>query len=279
MAAFDQERFGEIWPGWHIGEQIGKGSFGFVYEARKTGPDGIVQTAAVKHLWIPQSGDKDPYRMFPDEVRKEEYAAQWETLVAELDAMQASCTCEYMVQYQDSRMYERPDGLRYDMFIRMEKLIPLKSWIEGMGNSITTRTLLNIGHDVCRALITMQAENKIHRDIKPGNLFYDPVNEMIKVGDFGTARELRSNGEVTSDTGTREYMAPEMATNHYGKTVDMYALGIVLYRYMNMNKLPLARSYSGEEQRAATDRRFAGESFPPPEYGDERLKRIVMRTL
>jgi hypothetical protein len=69
----------------------------------------------------------------------------------------------------------------------------------------------------------------VHRDLKPGNVFDD--GGTIKIGDYGLSKFIstsRRSGQ-TESVGTFHYMAPEIGKGVYGKEIDIYALGIVLY--------------------------------------------------
>lgn len=69
----------------------------------------------------------------------------------------------------------------------------------------------------------------VHRDLKPGNIFED--EGCIKIGDYGLSKFIscsRRSGQ-TESVGTFHYMAPEIGKGAYGKEIDIYALGIVLY--------------------------------------------------
>jgi serine/threonine protein kinase len=69
----------------------------------------------------------------------------------------------------------------------------------------------------------------VHRDLKPGNIFED--EGCVKIGDYGLSKFIscsRRSGQ-TESVGTFHYMAPEIGKGAYGKEIDIYALGIVLY--------------------------------------------------
>ena len=69
----------------------------------------------------------------------------------------------------------------------------------------------------------------VHRDLKPGNIFVD--DNTVKVGDYGLCKFIscsRRSGQ-TQSVGTLHYMAPEIGQGRYGKEIDVYALGIMLY--------------------------------------------------
>jgi hypothetical protein len=72
----------------------------------------------------------------------------------------------------------------------------------------------------------------VHRDLKPGNIFED--EGCVKIGDYGLSKFIscsRRSGQ-TESVGTFHYMAPEIGKGAYGKEIDIYALGIVLYEML-----------------------------------------------
>ena len=72
----------------------------------------------------------------------------------------------------------------------------------------------------------------VHRDIKPGNVFDDMG--VIKVGDYGLSKFISAThrGGHTESVGTFHYMAPEIGRGQYGREIDIYALGIVLFEML-----------------------------------------------
>lgn len=74
----------------------------------------------------------------------------------------------------------------------------------------------------------------VHRDLKPGNVFYDADEQVIKIGDYGLSKFIscsRRSGQ-TESVGTFHYMAPEIGKGVYGKEIDIYALGVMLYEML-----------------------------------------------
>ena len=74
----------------------------------------------------------------------------------------------------------------------------------------------------------------IHRDLKPANIFLDEDENVIKIGDYGLSKFIScSTGSGQTETvGTFHYMAPEIGKGIYGKGIDIYAMGIVLYEML-----------------------------------------------
>ena len=75
----------------------------------------------------------------------------------------------------------------------------------------------------------------VHRDLKPANVFVTRGN-VVKLGDFGLSRTIREGSErpLTCEVVTPVYRAPELllGDRKYGKAVDVWSLGCVLYEMM-----------------------------------------------
>lgn len=85
----------------------------------------------------------------------------------------------------------------------------------------------------------------VHRDLKPANIYLE--NGVIKIGDVGLAKfisESRRSAQ-TQSVGTVYYMAPEIAHGRYGKEVDVYAIGVMLYEMLT-GKVPFDGESTGE---------------------------------
>ncbi|MCR4655916.1 MAG: protein kinase [Lachnospiraceae bacterium] len=95
------------------------------------------------------------------------------------------------------------------------------------------KAVLKLGVDICSALEICAMKKVIHRDIKPENIFINEFGDY-KLGDFGVARKLENVAGALSQKGTYNYMAPEVEKGtSYNETVDLYSLGLVLYRFLN----------------------------------------------
>ena len=142
----------------------------------------------------------------------------------------------HIVSYEDHMIMEHEDDIGWDILIRMELLTPL---VELTSQSqMDENEVIKLGVDLCKALELCRMYDIIHRDIKPENIFI-AANGDYKIGDFGVAKTIEKTKMGLSRKGTYLYMAPEIYSSRpYGPTVDIYSLGIVMYKLLNENRLP-----------------------------------------
>eukprot|EP00392_Amoebophrya_sp_AT5.2_P012608 g12715.t1 len=84
------------------------------------------------------------------------------------------------------------------------------------------------------AITYIHAKNIIHRDIKPENILLG-LRDTLKMSDFGWSVHLgQPTQKRTTFCGTLDYLPPEMVNEtSYSKDVDTWALGILLYEFIN----------------------------------------------
>ena len=270
-----------VLDGWNITRLLGEGSYGKVFEIERS-EFGQTYRAALKVITVPQSSAE--VRSVISEGMSVSQAEAYfhgivEELMHEFSIMFKLKGTANIVSCEDLRVLEHPDGIGWDILIRMELLHPLLPYV--YQHPMARRDIIRLGIDICKALELCQRYNIIHRDIKPENIFISD-NRDYKLGDFGIARTIERTTSGLSKKGTYSYMAPEVyAGREYGFSVDTYSLGLVLYRMLNKNRGPFlpqppeAITFSSREQALA--RRMSGEPLPRPFYGEGRLGEIVLK--
>jgi serine/threonine-protein kinase len=110
----------------------------------------------------------------------------------------------------------------------------LKAWLAARG-PLDARQGLTVLAQVGSALVRSAGQGIVHRDIKPENLLVTPAGE-VKVADFGLARVLTADLELTRDgttLGTPLYMSPEQGQGHaVDARSDLYSLGATAYHLL-----------------------------------------------
>ncbi|PKA48663.1 Calcium-dependent protein kinase isoform 2 [Apostasia shenzhenica] len=88
---------------------------------------------------------------------------------------------------------------------------------------------------MCRAIVNAvygcHSSGVIHRDLKPENLLFAAKDEgaILKLTDFGLSifmEEGKFHGDVV---GSAYFVAPEVLRHNYGKEIDMWSAGVILY--------------------------------------------------
>lgn len=272
----------EIWPGWKIESLIGSGGFGKVYKARKELLGQKETYSAIKVIRIPNDpaelSNMKSSRMDEKSIR-EYYKASVEQLTNEIELMERMKSASHVVAIEDYDVVEESETIGWSIYIRMELLTNLNTFIKDKGMS--TQDVVKMGIDVLTGLEFCHQEKLIHRDIKPDNIFVSEFGEY-KIGDFGISREIENTSVTLSQKGTKAYMAPEIVRMEpYGHLVDIYALGLTLYEILNNGRLPFLppypEQYFSQDMVRAIARRISGKEELPEIQGIGRLNDIIRK--
>ena len=274
----DYSRIQVPFSGWKAVRMIGRGSFGEVFEIHRDF-FGDTQKAAMKVISIPADQETIDYLYssgFGEESIRKWCASRLDDIRREYSLMEKMKGNTNIVSCEDVAVVEKED-IGCDVYIRMELLTSLSRLLRT--RMLEEEEIIKLGMDICRALELCESLNIIHRDIKPENIMISNFGDF-KLGDFGIARTMEHTTNA-SIAGTERYMAPEVIRGEkYGRDVDTYSLGMVMYWLLNNRTMPFMTQ--GEIPTAAQvseaqSRRLSGETVPAPERGSEDLKRIVMK--
>lgn len=278
-AAFPHD-ISSVWPEWELEKRIGKGSYGVVYKAVRR-DSGIESHAAIKIVSIPtDEAELDSLLSELTVENSKKYLKDVvDEFVGEIRLMESLKGTPNIVNVEDYKVVEKTDQIGWDIYIRMELLTPFNDYCKS--HTLNEEEVLRLGADICTALEICGKRSIIHRDIKPENIFMHDIG-YFKLGDFGIARKLENMSAGLSQKGTYNYMAPEVARgNSYDARVDIYSLGVVLYRLLNNNMLPFitneAQLRSPNARRMAVERRINGEMIPPPCNASPETVNVVMK--
>jgi len=197
---------------YHLEAEIGRGSMGIVYRARREGSEDPV---AVKLLNPSIASDPAMAARF---VREGRAAA----LVNDPG----------VVGVTDFGFL--PDGQGF-LVMELVEGRTLEERLEEAG-ALPPEEAVRIVSRVATALASAHVRGVIHRDLKPSNIFLTE-GDGIKIADFGAAlvedRLRGGNAEASVILGTPAYMAPEQAQAlPTDDRADVYSLGCILFRML-----------------------------------------------
>ncbi|CAM0144902.1 unnamed protein product [Urochloa decumbens] len=117
-----------------------------------------------------------------------------------------------------------PGGNLYD-FLRKQK------------NTLDLTMVLRIAIGISKGMDYLHQNNIVHRDLKTANLLLGS-DHAVKIADFGVSRRPSQEGDMTAETGTYRWMAPEVI-NHkpYDHRADVFSFAIVLWELVT-SKIP-----------------------------------------
>ncbi len=141
---------------------------------------------------------------------------------------------------------------------------------DGMIGVLSVKARILLCLDLCRGLAELHAAEIIHKDLKPENLSYIPIDEdldsreskpripQIKITDFGISSRIQTiTGTMGREHGTVGYEAPEICQQEEGteaamsrKEWDIYALSLILFEilegrrvFQNMTQAQIIAQY------------------------------------
>ncbi|XP_078129516.1 serine/threonine-protein kinase ICK-like isoform X2 [Sander vitreus] len=96
----------------------------------------------------------------------------------------------------------------------------------------------NIMFQILQGLAFIHKHGFFHRDMKPENLLCMGP-ELVKIADFGLAREIRSRPPYTDYVSTRWYRAPEvlLRSTSYSSPIDQWAIGCIMAELYTLRPL------------------------------------------
>lgn len=100
--------------------------------------------------------------------------------------------------------------------------------------------ILKIAMQISKGMEYLHQNSIIHRDLKTANILLgcNQLNQVVKIADFGVARLGIQEGQMTAETGTYRWMAPEIINhNPYDHKADVFSFAIVLWELITL-KIP-----------------------------------------
>lgn len=272
--------------GYTVSEKIGSGAFGTVYKVIKENVSGQY-IRALKHITIPTEKQYNSIlnSMGGDVSKANSYFSQMlNNIVSEIKILNSLSEkgVQHIVRYYENDIVISDSPRRYDIFILMEYLTPLEDFMQR--KEFLVRDVVKLGLEVLYGLQSCHNNGVIHRDIKDDNIFVSDKGEY-KIGDFGVSKVLKGSSKAESLKGTPNFLAPEiyLEKEGYTKSVDLYSLGIVLYRLLNYSRNPFLprfpKQFFAQDEDIAFEKRMSGKIPELPALGGEKIGNVIVKAI
>lgn len=191
------------------------------------------------------------------------YKTLADEIVQEAKTLNELALLEGFVGCEQIQCEEAEDGQGYEVYL----LTPYRDPVDAIFKqaSMTHLDAVNMGLDLCAALAACRRAGYLFIDLKPDNVFVDEKGSYC-IGDIGFIPLQGMKYAALPEKYRSCYTAPEMADcfAQLNDTLDIYALGLVLYQAYNGGVLPF-------EGNAPT------EPLAPPMYADYELCEIILK--
>ncbi|KHG25548.1 CDPK-related protein kinase [Gossypium arboreum] len=224
------KRFGfskELRTKLEIGEEVGRGHFGYTCSAKFKKGEFKGQQVAVKV--IPKS--KMTTAIAVEDVRRE------------VKILRALTGHSNLVKFYDA--FEDHDNV----YIVMELCEggELLDRILARGGKYSEDDAKAVMVQILNVVAFCHLQGVVHRDLKPENFLYisKEENSLLKAIDFGLSDFVRPDERLNDIVGSAYYVAPEVLHRSYGTEGDVWSIGVISYILLCGSRPFWARTESG----------------------------------
>ncbi|CAH9079296.1 unnamed protein product [Cuscuta epithymum] len=212
---------------YEIGEEVGRGHFGYTCSAK--GKKGSLKGMDVAVKVIPKA--------------KMNTAIAIEDVRREVNILRALTGHTNLVHFYDA--YE--DESNVYVVMELCKGGELLDRILSRGGKYSEEDARAVLVQILSIVSYCHLQGVVHRDLKPENFLFTSNDERspLKAIDFGLSDYVKPDERLNDIVGSAYYVAPEVLHRSYGTEADMWSLGVIAYIILSGSRPFWARTESG----------------------------------
>lgn len=182
----------------------------------------------------------------------------------EISVLQKLSKLEGFLPFDDYQIVPMEEQSGYDVYLLSRYRNTLEQALRH--SSMTQLDAVNLALDLCSALSVCRRSGYLYIDLKPENIYL--ANEKsYRIGDIGFVKLSSLKYASLPERYHSAYTAPEIsdAFSSLNTTIDIYALGLILYQVFNAGTLPFHTESA------------PGEDFAPPAFADYEMAEIILK--
>lgn len=181
----------------------------------------------------------------------------------EAEVLQRLSKLDGFSSYEDWQIAPMENSVGYDLYLLGTYRRSVEKHM--LRNPMTHLGAVNLGLDMCSALAVCRRAGCLYIDLKPSNVFITP-EQTYQIGDLGFVPLDSLKYASFPDKYRSSYTPSEImdAYSSLNSTVDIYALGLMLYQIYNNGELPFEGS-------------APNEVLPPPVNADYEMSEIILK--
>ena len=187
-----------------------------------------------------------------------------EGIVEEAEILQKLSLLEGFIPFVKWQIEPMEDEGGYDVYLLSTYRMTLQKYLRN--RPMTHLEALNLALDLCASLTVCRRSGYLYVDLKPSNIYITP-EKGYRIGDLGFIKLSSLKYASLPERYRSQYTAPEItdAFSSLNASMDIYAVGLILYQVFNNGTLP----FTGDTAPC--------EAFPPPAFADYEIAEIILK--
>ncbi len=189
-----------------------------------------------------------------------------EDTVQEAELLKTLSSLEGFLPFEASQIVPMEDGTGFEVYL----LSPYRKSLERQFRKypMTHLAAVNLGLDLCASLAVCRQSGYLYTNLKPDNVFISEDQEY-RIGDLGFTKLSSLAYATLPDKSRSAYTPPEVtdAMSSLNTSLDVYAVGMILYQAYNGGTLP----FQGQAS--------AKIPLEPPLYADYEMAEIILKAI